>query len=93
MPLGVIEALSYGLPCFVTEGTTLLQFVNENKCGWGVKTDRKEILKGLKKVYSDVNDFELMSNNAVRAINKCFTWEVIANDTLSKYEKIINSMV
>ena len=34
MPLGILEALSYGIPCVASEGTTLAQRISDADAGW-----------------------------------------------------------
>ena len=43
MPMGILEAMSYGLPCLVTAGTTLADFIKEHDAGWACDTSAEEI--------------------------------------------------
>ena len=93
MPLGILEACSFGLPCLVTEGTMIGSFVNSFHCGWVVNTDSKDIGLGLLKVINERNLFVEKSKKAVEMINHCFKWQVISEKTVEHYWKIVNNAV
>ena len=48
LPLGILEALSLGLPCLVTKGTNLDELVNNYNAGWGVETTSKMVASAIK---------------------------------------------
>ena len=89
MPMGILEALSYGLPCLVTKGTTMGEYISEYGAGWTVETDVKSIASGLEKAVSSRNNCALFGANAKRLIENNFTWEKIGEDTISFYRKIL----
>ena len=39
MPLGILEAMGYGIPCLVTDGTTFGSVIEQNGLGWGSETN------------------------------------------------------
>ena len=89
MPLGIIEALSYGLPCIVTEGTTLADKINETNAGWGVPTDERAVASALRKAIEEKETLKEKSKNARRLISNEFAWEKVAKATVEYYERII----
>lgn len=89
MPMGVLEAMSYGLPCIVTEGTTLRSIVEMYQAGWGGETSVESICSMLRKMIEEKEFLTEMSNNSINAIKKEFSWDSIAKSTVAKYEKLI----
>ena len=89
MPMGILEAMSYGLPCVVTEGTTLAQFVKENNIGWACKTESESIASAIKQAVIEKDLLKEKSKNAVNAIKDNFNWDRIAKDALDKYSSLI----
>ena len=88
MPMGLIEALSYGLPCVVTEGTNLADAIREYEAGWTAKNEVGDIKRALYAMLDEKDTIEDKRNNALK-LAKTFSWESIAHETHSKYSKIL----
>lgn len=88
-PMGIIEALAYGLPCIVTEGTNFKDFINENNCGYGVDFDGKQIMDAVKNYYSNKKQRDEMSVNASKSAAGFFGWDDIMSKLLSGYSDLI----
>lgn len=86
MPLGIIEALSYGLPVLITEGTTLGSCVREYNAGWVAETSAESIAKSFEKVIEEKVCFKGKSQQAIKLIEENFKWEKIAENVVEKYE-------
>lgn len=78
-PMGLIEALAYGLPCLVSRGTNMYNEVAEYSCGWVCETKEKSIEEALIKVLEENNTFIAKSLNA-RKLASCYHWDKIATD-------------
>jgi len=91
MPMGILEALSYGLPCLVTEGTTLSSEINDYQAGIGVRNDYKSIAAGIKRLVFN-KEFYKMSQRAIMLVNDNFSWDIISKSAVNKYEKIVNNL-
>lgn len=52
-PMTILEALTYGNPCLVTEGTNMLNEIVENRLGWGTTTEPDQIAKDLQLAQQD----------------------------------------
>lgn len=93
MPMGILEALSVGLPVLITEGTTLGKLVETANAGWSCPTDVQSICRKLRLIlndgFSDTDDLKMKSTNAVNLIKRDFTWDKIALDTVNKYREIL----
>lgn len=48
--MGLIEALSYGLPSVVTRGSNMLKEIKEADAGWVAEIDAISIAQALKKM-------------------------------------------
>ncbi len=88
MPLGILEALSYGLPCLVTSGTNLEE-IEKFGCGWACETSAIEIAKCIVKCIKEKFNFIKNSDNAVRYVKENFEWYKIAQSTLKEYSKYV----
>lgn len=89
MPMGILEALSYGVPCLITEGTTLADFVKEHDAGWACATDAKDIAQAIQTAISEKNKFTSKSQNARKAVFDNFSWEFVSSTTVSLYQNLV----
>lgn len=89
MPMGILEALSYGLPCLVTEGTTLAEFVSAHNAGWSCATSAKEIARTLERVFEENSQSMERSARAVSAIEASFSWGVVARNAVEQYGEML----
>jgi glycosyltransferase involved in cell wall biosynthesis len=90
MPMGILEALSYGLPCLVTEGTTLGNFVSQNKAGWSCETDVSSISNALKLAINENRLNQEKSINAIKCVEKYFSWRTVSQNTIEVYQTFSN---
>ena len=90
MPMGILEALSYGLPCLVTEGTTLGGYVKEYNAGWVAETNAQSIAEILKKALRERDEWGVKSRAARRLIEEEFSWDNIAKKTVENYKSVLN---
>lgn len=91
-PLGILEALSLGLPVIATPGTNMANEIEENNCGIKVELNSYEIGKGILQAYSYKRGLKEMSNNAMEFIRNNYRWEKVSKETIEKYEFIIKSI-
>lgn len=87
-PVALIEALSYGVPCFVTQGTNMATEVNKFNAGWGVKNGVKSISNGLIKMLEEIDTFGEKSSNA-RLLSNKYEWDTLAKLSIEKYKELI----
>lgn len=87
-PTGVLCALSYGLPCILTEGTSLSEFIAEQNAGWACATDVTAIAETIVKAVGERTLFAEKSKNAIAAIEKYYCWNNIANEIIAEYKAI-----
>ncbi len=90
MPLSITEALSLGVPCLITEGTNMGDYVNKFNAGWVSKFDEADLQQTIKKAISEYRKSpEYYRNNAY----KCYRWlssKQIGKDSLKDYKRVID---
>jgi glycosyltransferase involved in cell wall biosynthesis len=91
MPMGILEALSYGLPCLVTEGTTLRTLIDDNDAGWGCGTNTEEISEALVKLINEADLFGQKSQAARSFADNNFSWRIVSATTLRLYSEIADN--
>ena len=88
MPMGLIEALSYGLPCIVTPGTNLLNEIVDAEAGFGCELSAEKIAETVLTVLKRKDDLSKMRSNA-RDLASQYSWDSIAKQSHEEYEMII----
>ena len=90
MPLSITEALSLGVPCLITEGTNMGDFVNKFNAGWVSKFNETDLLQTIRRAISEYRKSpEYYRNNAY----KCYKWlssKQIGKDSLKDYKRVID---
>ena len=87
-PMGMIEALSYGLPCIATLGTNLLEEVKSYDAGWVAENNVLSIREALRQMVAQAGDLQIKSENAIRLAD-VYSWDKIARDSHEIYERIL----
>lgn len=90
MPMGILEAMSYGVPCLITKGTSLGEIVKRYDAGWVADNSAESISATIRKAINERILFAEKSSNGRRLIEDCFSWEIIAQNAIYKYERIIH---
>lgn len=90
MPLGVLEALSYGVPCLITTGTTLGDFVKEYDAGWVAQTEAEAVAAEMIKAIDQRELWLKKSQGARRLVMENFDWSTVAKETVKEYKKYID---
>ena len=88
MPMSVLEALSYGLPCLVTQGSNLREEVDKLQAGWGVDNTVDSITDGISKIILDKQQISNISKNAL-ILAKNYSWDNIAVQCHEFFVKIL----
>lgn len=91
MPVGLLEAMSCGLPCIVTDGTGLAEYVAAYDAGWCCRTDADAIAAA---ILTAVREGRLpeKSRNAVRLVRENFDWDAAARAAVQKYKEIASAV-
>ena len=88
-PMGIIEALSVGVPCIVTYGTYLGEFIHKNECGIACSFSTNEVFEAIKQVVMNCELRNQFAKNAYEKSNVEFSWDTVIEETLNKYNEII----
>ncbi len=89
MPLGILEALSVGVPCLVSQGTTLGEQIADNNAGWMAETNAESIAKTILKAVEDKNKLAFYSENGIRFVKEKYAWEKVEQVAIDEYHRII----
>ncbi len=87
-PMGLIEALAYGLPCVATAGTNMREEIEKYDAGWTADTTAESIAAALEKMLAQRAQFAEKSANA-RRLAEQYDWTEIAKQSHQIYEEII----
>lgn len=87
-PMGLIEALAYGLPCVVTTGTNMRPEIEEYNAGWTADNTVGSIVCALKKMLQEREHFAQKSNQA-RKLAERYNWDKIAQQSHEIYKEIL----
>lgn len=89
MPMGILESLSYGLPCLITEGTRLGEVVSKSNAGWSCETTPEAVANAIKTAIAEKETLTEKSKNARNLIKENFAWDKIAEEAIQKYKELI----
>lgn len=90
MPMGILEAMGYGIPCLVTQGTNLGDRIRNNNCGWVAENNADSIRQKIIDVLKDRDQWAIKGECARKTIQEQFDWNIIARQTVEKYKEIVN---
>ena len=88
MPLGILEALSYGIPCVASEGTTLAQRISDADAGWNAGETVETIADALTRCLSEKSRWSEKGDNGRRLAESTYSWDTIMEKTLALYENV-----
>lgn len=89
-PISVLEALSFGLPCILTEGTNMKSIIKKYNSGWISKTNIEDIsLKILDALEAYEIKKEIYINNSIKNAED-YKWEKVVIKHKQEFNKILN---
>lgn len=91
-PMAVIEAMSYGIPCILTDGTNMIDILEEYNAGWRADFDINDIGDVIIKAIENKDDLNLRGKNARRLAEDNYSWKKIAESSINEYSKIISRL-
>lgn len=89
MPMGILEAMSYGIPCLITEGTTLGSLVCDAEAGWNAGTTVESIANALVASVNEREKWQTYGENGSALVSEKYSWEVVSEKTVDHYRKLI----
>lgn len=76
-PMGLIEALAYGLPCMVTPGTNMLEEIRSADAGWTCEGTVDGISRTLVQIINEKGLYALKGEKG-RELSLAYNWSVLA---------------
>ena len=76
-PMGLIEALAYGVPCMVTPGTNMFEEIYDADAGWTCQGNVDDISKTLLQIIEEKDCFGIKGQNG-RELSKRYNWSQLA---------------
>ncbi len=89
MPMGILEAMSYGIPCLVTEGTTLKPLIARYDGGFAAETKADSIARMLVRAIDERETLPEKSKNARQAVEENFSWAYVAEKAIEEYKRAL----
>lgn len=86
MPLSILEAMAHGVPCLLTEGTTMVPIIREHECGLDAGDSVGGIAAALESALT--SDLKGMGERARDCVKKRFSWSSVATELKPLYEAI-----
>lgn len=85
MPMGVLEALSYGLPCILTSETNMGEEVASVNAGWLTELTPVAIASTIHEAVSKyLLEYQCLKQNSL-SLSKKYNWSKIAEESVDKY--------
>jgi glycosyltransferase involved in cell wall biosynthesis len=91
-PMGVLEALSYGVPCLLTPGTNMATEVWQSGAGWKVEPTADAIADGLCTVLASRSELQIKRQAARDLISRDYSWEQVGKRLLNEYQRILEGV-
>lgn len=87
-PMGLIEALSYGLPSLVTRGSNMLDEIKLYDCGWTAEPDVESVANAIIKLIKEKGTIQYKSENALK-LAALYNWNNIGKATHDTLKNIL----
>lgn len=88
MPMGLLEACAYGLPCVVTPGTNMSDVILAEGAGWVCDLSPESVREAIVAAASSAEAYAEMAL-ASRRVAELFSWPSIAKSIRTDYLKVI----
>lgn len=88
-PMGLIEALAYGLPCFITPGTNMAEVVEQYGCGWVSDFSVECLSEKLKQMIGQKEDFEKFGKKS-KELSHIYAWDKLAEKFHEEVEILLS---
>jgi len=88
-PMGMLEAMSLGMPTIATSGTSLMEVIRDQKLGFAVPDDPRSIAETIIKINKNKGQLNKKSTRSIKYININHNWNIIALNTIDLYKKYV----
>ena len=90
LPMGILEAMAYAVPCLLTPGTNISKEILQEDAGWEVETSVDSIAEGINVVINDKGNLKQKGLNARNLVKNKYSWNNIAVQTINEYYSLLN---
>lgn len=90
MPMGLLEALAYGIPCIVTPGTNMAKVVQETQSGWVAQYDARDIAQTIDRAIAEYRENPSRYRANAYELSKRYSWESISKSSIQLLEHLSN---
>lgn len=90
MPMSVLEALSYGIPCLVTQGSNMREDVCRFNAGWGADNNVESIERAFIKICDSLSELKIKGENAKKLASE-YSWSSISQNCHDIFYKLIKN--
>jgi glycosyltransferase involved in cell wall biosynthesis len=87
-PNKLFEAMKFGKPCIVSDGTVMADIVREQQCGIAVPYGDAEAFKQAVDRLMDEAEYTKMAENAFRSYHERYKWEVMFDRLVAAYKNL-----
>lgn len=89
MPMGILEALSNGVPCLVTPQTNMSNLILSFNSGWVTELNEYKIVECIDKIVKEIRpNYADLSKNANNSVHD-YQWNEIVKNSIVQYETLI----
>ena len=88
MPMGVLEALTYGVPCILTPGTNMADDLSQFGAGWKAEFNANSVAEIIIKAVNDLKNNYKYHHEAAYKLSKTFDWNKISKQHVALMESI-----
>lgn len=85
--MGILEALTYGLPCLVTMGSAMGRPIERANAGWCAATNAEAVAKALVQAVKERDHLQDKSRGALACANT-YEWNAAAKTAVEEYSKL-----
>lgn len=89
-PMGLIEALSYGIPVAITPGTNMSNEVSRDNAGWVSSCTTKSIYEMIKQLITEKSQLGIKGRNA-KNLSMNYEWDKLARVFHNKLLSLLNT--
>ena len=87
-PMGLIEALAYGVPSLVSLGSNMKEEIEESNAGWVCDGSVEDIKNALIQTISETDQLQIKGRNAQK-LAKSYEWNTISRQFHAIVEKLV----
>ena len=88
--IAVAEAMATQTPVLISDKVHIWESIKAANAGWITSCDRKKLTETLRNALQNSQQWEQMGNNARNLVRDKYSWNAIAKQLITTYEKLTN---